>query len=65
MTNRHYAWLPWSYDWKPGKAGDYTIQVSQPTSQGRTQPRYLYGIQAGYLYKRHDQVKIHFRKSVS
>jgi len=55
----HYAWRLWSYDWKPGKAGDYTIQSRATDSQGRTQPATPVWNPSGYLYNAIDQVKIH------
>jgi len=55
----HYAWRLWSYDWKPGKAGDYTIQSRATDSQGRTQPAIPLWNPSGYLYNAIDQVKIH------
>jgi sulfite oxidase len=55
----HYAWRLWSYDWKPGKAGDYTIQSRATDSQGRIQPATPVWNPSGYLYNAVDQVKIH------
>src|SRR5271169_1845097 len=55
----HYAWRLWSYDWKAGKAGDYTIQSRATDSQGRTQPSTPAWNPSGYLYNAVDQVKIH------
>jgi DMSO/TMAO reductase YedYZ molybdopterin-dependent catalytic subunit len=55
----HYAWRLWSYDWKTGKAGDYTIQSRATDSQGRTQPATPVWNPSGYLYNAVDQVKIH------
>ena len=55
----HYAWRLWSYDWKAGKAGDYTILSRATDSQGRTQPAAPGWNPSGYLYNAVDQVKIH------
>ena len=54
-----YAWRLWSYDWKPGKAGDFTIQSRATDSQGRTQPATPVWNPSGYLYNAVDQVRIH------
>jgi sulfite oxidase len=55
----HYAWRLWSYDWKAGKSGDYTIQSRATDSQGRTQPATAAWNPSGYLYNAVDQVKVH------
>jgi DMSO/TMAO reductase YedYZ molybdopterin-dependent catalytic subunit len=55
----HYAWRLWSYDWKPGKSGDYTVLSRATDSQGRTQPAAPVWNPSGYLYNAVDQVKIH------
>jgi len=55
----HYAWRMWSYDWKAGKGGDYTILSRATDSQGRTQPESAVWNPSGYLYNAVDQVKIH------
>jgi sulfite oxidase len=55
----HYAWRLWSYDWKPAKAGDYTILSRATDTQGRTQPTTPVWNPSGYLYNAVDQVKIH------
>jgi hypothetical protein len=55
----HYAWRLWSYDWKAGKTGDYTILSKATDSQGRTQPSTPAWNPSGYLYNAVDQVKIH------
>jgi sulfite oxidase len=55
----HYAWRLWSYDWKPGKSGDYTVLSRATDSQGRTQPSTAVWNPSGYLYNAVDQVKIH------
>jgi sulfite oxidase len=55
----HYAWRLWSYRWKPGKTGDYTILSRAADSQGRTQPSTPAWNPSGYLYNAVDQVKIH------
>jgi DMSO/TMAO reductase YedYZ molybdopterin-dependent catalytic subunit len=57
----HYAWRLWSYDWKAGKAGDYTILSRATDSQGRTQPAAAVWNPSGYLYNAYDQVKVHVR----
>jgi hypothetical protein len=49
----------WSYDWKPAKAGDYTIQSRATDSQGRTQPATPVWNPSGYLYNAIDLVNIH------
>jgi sulfite oxidase len=54
-----YAWRLWSYDWKPGKPGDCTIQSRATDSQGRTQPATAVWNPSGYLYNAIDEVKIH------
>jgi hypothetical protein len=48
----------WSYDWKPGKAGDYTIQSRATDNQGRAQPATAVWNPSGYLYNGVDEVKI-------
>jgi DMSO/TMAO reductase YedYZ molybdopterin-dependent catalytic subunit len=55
----HYAWRLWSYDWKAGQSGDYTIQSRATDSLGRTQPTTAVWNPSGYLYNAVDQVKIH------
>jgi sulfite oxidase len=55
----HYAWRLWSYRWKPGKNGDYTILSRATDSQGRVQPSTPAWNPSGYLYNAVDQVKIH------
>jgi sulfite oxidase len=54
----HYAWRLWSYDWKPGKSGDYVIQSRATDSQGRTQPVTPEWNPSGYLYNAIDEVKV-------
>lgn len=54
-----YAWRLWSYDWKIGKAGDYTLQSRATDSQGRIQPAAPVWNPSGYLYNAVDQVNIH------
>lgn len=55
----HYAWRLWSYDWKPERSGDYTIQSRATDTQGRTQPAAAGWNPSGYLNNAVDQVKIH------
>ncbi len=55
----HYAWRLWTYDWKPGKSGDYTIMSRATDSQGHTQPPTAVWNPSGYLYNAIDQVNIH------
>ncbi|MGA8617541.1 MAG: sulfite oxidase [Candidatus Sulfotelmatobacter sp.] len=55
----HYAWRLWSYDWKAGKSGDYSILSRATDTQGRTQPATAVWNPSGYLYNAVDQVKIH------
>jgi sulfite oxidase len=55
----HYAWRLWSYDWKAGKTGDYTVRSRATDSQGRTQLSTPTWNPSGYLYNAVDQVKIH------
>jgi DMSO/TMAO reductase YedYZ molybdopterin-dependent catalytic subunit len=55
----HYAWRLWSYEWKPAKAGDYTIQSRATDSQGHTQPATPAWNPSGYLYNAIDQVNLH------
>ena len=55
----HYAWRLWSYDWKPGKGGDYSIQSQATDSQGRVQPPTPVWNPSGYLYNAVDQVNVH------
>jgi DMSO/TMAO reductase YedYZ molybdopterin-dependent catalytic subunit len=54
-----YAWRLWSYDWRPAKAGDYTILSRATDNQGRIQPAAAVWNPSGYLYNAIDQVKIH------
>ncbi|MGA8500964.1 MAG: sulfite oxidase [Candidatus Sulfotelmatobacter sp.] len=55
----HYAWRLWSYDWKPGRSGDYTILSRATDSQRRTQPSAAVWNPSGYLNNAIDQVKVH------
>jgi len=55
----HYAWRLWTYDWKPGKRGDYTIVSRATDNQGRSQPSRAVWNPSGYLYNAVDQVNIH------
>src|SRR5271168_2280695 len=55
----HYAWRLWTYDWKVGEPGDYSILSRATDSQGRTQPPTPVWNPSGYLYNAVDQVKIH------
>ncbi len=55
----HYAWRLWSYDWKPAKAGNYTIQSRATDSQGRTQPATPVWNPSGYLNNAIDRVNVH------
>jgi DMSO/TMAO reductase YedYZ molybdopterin-dependent catalytic subunit len=55
----HYAWRLWTYDWKPGKPGDYSILSRATDTQGRTQPTTPVWNPSGYLYNAVDQVNIH------
>jgi sulfite oxidase len=55
----HYAWRLWTYDWKPGKRGEFTIMSRATDSQGRTQPPTPVWNPSGYLYNAVDQVNIH------
>jgi sulfite oxidase len=54
-----YAWRLWSYDWKPAKSGDYTLQSRATDSLGRTQPATAVWNPGGYLYNAVDEVKVH------
>ena len=56
-----YAWRLWSYNWKPSKAGDYTIFSRATDSQGRVQPEAPVWNPSGYLYNAYDQVKVNVR----
>jgi DMSO/TMAO reductase YedYZ molybdopterin-dependent catalytic subunit len=53
-----YAWRLWTYQWKPGKTGDYTIMSRATDSQGRTQPTAPGWNPSGYLYNAIDEVNI-------
>jgi len=55
----HYAWRLWSFDWKPSKGGDYSIQSRATDSQGRIQPTTPVWNPSGYLYNAVDQVNLH------
>ncbi len=55
----HYAWRLWSYEWKPAKTGDYTLQSRATDSQGRVQPVTPVWNPSGYLYNAIDQVSVH------
>jgi sulfite oxidase len=55
----HYAWRLWTYDWKPGKTGDFVIQSRATDGQGRTQPATATWNPSGYLYNAVDEVKVH------
>ena len=55
----HYAWRLWTYVWKPGKRGDYTIMSRATDTEGRTQPSTATWNPSGYLYNAIDQVNIH------
>jgi sulfite oxidase len=55
----HYAWRLWTYDWKPGKRGDYTIMSRASDTQGHTQPPTPVWNPSGYLYNAVDQVNLH------
>jgi sulfite oxidase len=55
----HYAWRLWSYDWRPGKRGDYTILSRATDTHGHTQPSAPLWNPSGYLYNAVDQVKVH------
>jgi sulfite oxidase len=55
----HYAWRLWSYDWKPAKAGDYSILSRATDNQGRTQPATPAWNPSGYLNNAIDQVNVH------
>jgi len=54
-----YAWRLWSYDWKAGSSGDYTILSRATDNRGRTQPSTAVWNPSGYLYNAIDQVNIH------
>jgi sulfite oxidase len=54
-----YAWRLWSYDWKAGRGGDYTIMSRATDSQGRVQPMAADWNPSGYLNNSVDQVKVH------
>ncbi len=54
-----YAWRLWTYQWKPGKTGDYTIMSRATDSHGRTQPTTAGWNPSGYLYNAIDEVNIH------
>ena len=55
----HYAWRLWSYQWKPGKAGDYAIMARATDNLGRTQPTAAAWNPSGYLNNSIDQVRIY------
>ncbi|MGO8794257.1 MAG: sulfite oxidase [Candidatus Sulfotelmatobacter sp.] len=55
----HYAWRLWTYEWKPGKSGEFTILSRATDTQGRTQPETPLWNPSGYLNNAIDQVKIH------
>jgi DMSO/TMAO reductase YedYZ molybdopterin-dependent catalytic subunit len=54
-----YAWRLWSYDWRAGKSGDYTILSRATDNLGRTQPATPEWNPSGYLYNAVDRVNIH------
>jgi len=54
-----YAWRLWSYEWKPGKSGDYTILSRATDTHGRSQPATPVWNPSGYLFNAVDQVNIH------
>ena len=53
-----YSWRLWSYDWKPARSGDYSLQSRATDSQGRTQPATATWNPSGYLYNAIDEVKV-------
>jgi sulfite oxidase len=54
-----FAWRLWSYDWRAGRSGDYTILSRATDTQGRTQPATAVWNPSGYLNNAIDQVTIH------
>ena len=56
-----YAWRLFRYDWKPSKAGYYTILSRATDSAGRTQPIVSPWNPSGYLWNAIDRVGVHVK----
>ncbi|HUJ18159.1 MAG TPA: molybdopterin-dependent oxidoreductase [Nitrospirota bacterium] len=53
-----YAWVQWSYPWKPKKAGKYTLMVRATNSIGESQPVEKLWNPAGYLKNDIEKVEV-------
>ncbi|HET6514872.1 MAG TPA: molybdopterin-dependent oxidoreductase [Thermodesulfovibrionales bacterium] len=47
-----YSWIQWFYEWKPEKAGKYTIMVKATNSIGESQPFETLWNPSGYLWNK-------------
>ncbi len=53
-----YEWVSWQYEWKPDRAGEYSILSKATDSTGRTQERKAFWNRKGYGYNAMDHVKV-------
>jgi DMSO/TMAO reductase YedYZ molybdopterin-dependent catalytic subunit len=56
-----YAWRFWQYEWRPAKAGEYSVMVRATDSTGRVQPDEPPWNPSGYLWNGIEKVKIHVK----
>jgi sulfoxide reductase catalytic subunit YedY len=53
-----YSWIQWSYTWKPGKSGDYTIMAKATSSIGESQPFEGLWNPPGYLWNKVEPIVV-------
>jgi DMSO/TMAO reductase YedYZ molybdopterin-dependent catalytic subunit len=53
-----YAWVQWSFPWKPAKAGKYTLMARATDAIGESQPFDMLWNPAGYLYNRIEKTEV-------
>jgi sulfite dehydrogenase (cytochrome) subunit A len=53
-----YSWIQWSYTWKPGKSGNYTLMVKATNSIGESQPFEGLWNPSGYLWNKVEPILV-------
>jgi DMSO/TMAO reductase YedYZ molybdopterin-dependent catalytic subunit len=56
-----YSWIQWSYTWKPGKSGNYTLMVKATNSIGESQPFEGLWNPSGYLWNKVEPILVSVR----
>jgi len=56
--NQPFAWVYWSYYWKPSRKGEYSIMSRARDSRGRIQPLEPYWNRKGYGYHAVSKIRV-------